>query len=302
MTIPRELAFCESYARECFSGAGRLIDLGCWYGATTFSLARGLTRNRQAKNNRVIEAFDLFIWRKAMEAEAEKIGMPRRYRVGESFYLDVLRLLEPYKEVVRLHQQDLLQYKPTPLPVEFLFVDAMKSWKLAEKIIANFFPLLIPGKSIVVQQDFIFHQPIAATNHLLMWRLRDHFDWLHQIPGSGSVVFVCKKQIEAAELPNLEPESFSLEEIDQAYDYGRACVLEEDRRPYVEAAKLLFLIERGYCEAALKHARWLSENRVKFREHVLADARELIGQTTAMSANKTKTEFLAEITSLLAAP
>jgi hypothetical protein len=311
MTIPRELAFCESYARECFSGRGTMIDLGCWYGATTFSLARGLKRNWLVRNNRVIDAFDLFVWNKWMDPVADHIKMPRIYGEGESFYQDVVKLLEPYKDLVRLHQQDLMKYEAVPTPVELLFIDAMKSWPLAKKIVTDFFPCLIPGTSMVVQQDFVFHNPIAATSHLLMWRLRDHFEWLHQIPGSGSVAFVCKKRINADELPDLEPESFSLEEIDQAYDYSRACVPEEAVRPHVDAAKLLFLIERGYYEAALKHARWLIEKKIKFREHVLADAQMLITQTSATvgSANRPPTksdspkgrELLAEIAALLPA-
>ncbi len=284
MTIARELAFCESYARECFSGEGKMVDLGCWFGATTFSLARGLMRNRRAKYNRVIEAFDLFIWNEWMVPAAEQIKMPLTYRDGESFYPQVQKLLEPYSEVVRLWQQDLMKYETTTEPVELLFIDAMKSWPLAKKIVTDFFPHLIPGRSVIVQQDFIFHQPISATSHLLMWRLRDHFDWLHQIPRSGSVAFVCKKQINAAELPDLDPDSFSLKEIDLAYEYSRACVVEDDRRTHVEAAKLLFLIERGHYEAALQHTRWLIGHGIKLREHVLADARLTIDQTKAKIA------------------
>ena len=244
-----------------------------------------------------------------MDAVADKIKMPRMYRDGESFYHDVQKLLEPYKEVVRLHQEDLLQYKPTQSPVEFLFVDAMKSWPLAKKIVTEFFPLLIPGKSIVVQQDFIFHNPIAATNHLLMWRLRHHFEWLHQIPRSGSVVFVCKKQISADELPDLGPESFTTEEIDQAYDYCRDCIPEEESRAHIEAAKLLLLIERGFFESALKQARRLAEKGTKFREHVLADALRLIDQAKVRmprsnglpneSESANQLGILTKITSLL---
>ena len=278
MTIARELAFCESYARECFSGAGRIVDLGCWFGATTFSLARGLTKNRRAKNNRRIDAFDLFIWNRWMQLAADPIGMPVKYREGESFFAEVQELIAPYKEIVRLHQEDLMQHRPDNLPVEFLFIDAFKTWPLAGKIVRDFFPLLIPDVSVVVQQDFIFHQPVAATSHLLMWRLRDHFEWLHQIPRSGSVVFLCKKRIDPAILPSLEPESFSLEEIDEAYEYSRACVVEDDRRTHVEATKLLFLIERGNYGAALKHAQSLAERGIKLREHVLADARDQITQ------------------------
>jgi hypothetical protein len=306
MTIARELAFCESYARECFSGAGRMVDLGCWLGATTFSLARGLTRNRRAQNNRRIDAFDLFVWDKWMQLAADPIQMPVKYREGESFLPDVQKLLGPYKDIVRLHQQDLMQYDPGKEEVELLFIDAFKSWPLASKIVMDFFPLLIPNVSVVVQQDFIFHDPVAATSHLLMWRLRDYFEWLHQIPRSGSVVFLCKKQIDPARLPRLTPESFSPEEIDQAYDYSRACVVEDDRRTHVEATKLLFLLERGDYNAALKHARWLIEDKIKFREHVLTDARQLIAHAQALHArqdggpNESQSGMqLAEIAALL---
>lgn len=309
MTIARELAFCESYARECFSGAGRMVDLGCWFGATTFSLARGLARNRRVKTNRRIDAFDLFIWTKWMQLAADPIRMPVKYRDGESFYPEVQELLEPYHDLVHLHQQDLMDYEPEKEPVEFLFIDAFKTWALAGKIVTDFFPLLIPGVSVIVQQDFMFHQPVAATSHLLMWRLRDYFEWLHQIPRSGSVVFLCKRQIERTALPPLEPESFSLEEIDQAYAYSRACVVEDDRRTHVEATKLLFLIERRYCDAALQHAQWLIENRIKFREHVLTDAQRLLTQRQALlvrqmhSPNESRSvedaDRLAQIAALL---
>lgn len=306
MTIPRELAFCESYARECFSGKGRMVDLGCWYGATTFSLARGLRRNWRARGNRIIEAFDLFLWNSWMNPIADHIKMPRLYRDGESFFHDVQKLLAPYKNVVRLYQQDLLEFEPAAKPVELLFVDAMKSWQLAKRIVTGYFPLLMPGVSVVVQQDFVFHDPIAATSHLLMWRLRDHFEWLHQIPGAGSVAFLCKKQIEVNTLPDLTPESFTLDEIDQAYDYSLTCVPEEQRRSHIETAKLLFLLERGHDEAALKQARRLVQNKIKLQEHVLANTR---GRVEALivrermapkeSHDAHKLELLTEIASLL---
>jgi hypothetical protein len=79
----------------------------------------------------------------------------------------------------------------------------------------------------------------------------------------------------------LEPESFSLEEIDETYEYSRACVVEDDRRSHIEATKLLFLIERGEHDAALRHAHGLIERGIKFREQVLADARQLIAHAQA---------------------
>src|SRR5689334_9235262 len=97
MTTDAELALLEAYARDEFTGAGRIVDLGCWFGATTLSLARGLAANSRAASNRTIEAFDLFRWEAWMNPSAERASLPRRYEVGESFHDDVKALLAPYE-------------------------------------------------------------------------------------------------------------------------------------------------------------------------------------------------------------
>ena len=113
MTIPYELAFCESYTRECFSGNGRMVDLGCWFGATTFSLARGLRRNWRARNNRLIEGFDLFVWNKWMDPVADHIEMPRDVPMREKASSKTRRSCSlATRNVVRLYQQDLMEYEP----------------------------------------------------------------------------------------------------------------------------------------------------------------------------------------------
>ena len=37
-----------------------------------------------------------------------------------------------------------------------LFVDIAKTWALNDVVIEQFFPRLIPGRSVVVQQDYAF--------------------------------------------------------------------------------------------------------------------------------------------------
>lgn len=276
MTTRRELCFCESYARDCFSGEGKIVDLGCWYGATTYCLAQGLAQNTRAKGNRTIEAFDRFIWQEGMDQIADSIQMPVIYQPGQSFFHDVQNVVAPYKTIVRLHQQDLRNYQPPQQPIEFLFVDAMKTWPLAQNIVRSFFPQLIPGLSVVVQQDFVWYAPIVAAIHLIMWRLRDYFEWIHHVPHSASVAFVSKERIPQSSLRDLAVESFSLDEIDQAYDYSLACVPEAKKRPTVAATKLLFLIERGHYEGALAHAERLVADNIKFTEEIILAGHQII--------------------------
>lgn len=305
MTMNAELCFCESYARDCFLGEGEIVDLGCWYGATTYCLARGLTQNTPATQHRRIEAFDLFVWEDWMRAAHESVKLPTTPSPGQSFFPEVETLLAPYREIVRLHQQDLMTYESSQEPIELLFIDAMKSWPLAHKIATSFFPRLIPGVSIVVQQDFAFHSPLAATNHLIMWRLRDYFEWIHHVPQSGSVAFLTKKQIPADKLPDLSVESFTLADIHEAYDYSLACVPAARGRPSVGAAKLLFLIERGYYEAALAQAEWLVTNGVKLPENIIEESHQLIESqgraASSVSDWEDTLKLLAEIDRMLPA-
>ena len=248
MTTDRELCLLETYAREGFRGRGRIIDLGCWYGATTLSLARGLEANRRARAHRIIEAFDTFEWQLWMDPMVELLSLPRRYAAGESFYPEVRELLQPYAHLVRLEAQDLTTYTPRQEPIEFLFVDAMKSWELAHAIVSGFFPLLVP-RAYVVQQDFAYYFPQIATNHLTMWLLRKHFRWVHHVPESCSVVFECLTPPRASELPLLTPNLFTPDMIEAAYDYSRQCV-SPDARIMLEVAKLNFHIEQGQVAAA----------------------------------------------------
>ena len=78
-------------------------------------------------------------------------------------------------------------------PIEFLFVDAMKSWTLANSIVHDFYPALIPGSSIVVQQDFgSFY---VYWLHLLTYRFREYFVPIYDLPCASSVAFKYVKQI-----------------------------------------------------------------------------------------------------------
>jgi hypothetical protein len=275
MTEDTELCLLETYARDVFTGAGRIVDLGCWFGATTMSLARGLAANPRIKPGQHIDAIDLFEWQDWMAPIAQRRSLPGLYTEGQSFFAEVNGLLEPYRKWVHVLKQDLLDYKPPAEPVEFLFIDAMKSWNLANKIVTNFFPLLMPGKAYVVQQDFAFYHVIVATNHLVMWQLRDHFRRVHHVPGACSVVFFCTRPIDASQMTPISPKLFTPEMVEEAYDYSIPCV-SRDMQIMVEAAKLNFLIEQGFAEPARRQMERLAGSWQRLQQPMLAEVRRVI--------------------------
>jgi len=255
-----------------------------------------LAANTRALNHRTIQAIDLFEWRPWMDESARKASLPR-YLPGQSFYEDVKQLLRPFGLLVSVEKRDLLEYVPPPEPIELLFIDAMKSWDLAQKIISSFFPLLIAGKSCVVQQDFAWYNSVIATNHLLMWRLRDHFQWMHHVPNSCSVAFLCTKGFTASEMPSLSPDSFTVEMVEEAYDYCRNCV-SSDMQIVLEIAKLGFLLSQGHVRAAHQQMERLAASTRGLPEHMLEEVRRAVRgcpAAKAESAGDPVVTWLAEI-------
>jgi len=280
MTTDNELQFLETYARDRFSGNGRIVDLGCWFGATTISLARGLASNDRATTNRLVEAMDLFTWESWMDPFVQQLSLPNRPTAGSSFYDDVLELLRPFAGLVRVEQVDLLNYRPDTAPIEFLFVDAMKCWPLSDAIVSRFFPLVLPGDGYVVQQDFAYYFPEMATNHLVMWHLRDCFEWVHHVKNSCSVVFRCIAPVDVASLTALAPDRFTDDDIDQAYEYSARCV-HRDMRVFVEVAKLNFLIEQGRHEAGDRQLTRLARSTMKLEPGMLTSVEDVAAKAAA---------------------
>ncbi len=214
MTTHREVYLLETYARDAYTGQGKIVDLGCWFGATTFAFSRGLVENKVATGQyRIIEAVDIFVWQNWMNRHG-----PTKYRAGDSFYEEVKN---EYANVdfVKVVQRDLLNILPESDPVEFLFIDAMKSWPLANSIIHSYFPSLIPGVSYIVHQDFGWPGAVTSTNHLSAWWFRDSLVPVYT--QDSSVVFECVKPITTSGI-KFTPDLFSDEAVIEAYDWCAA--------------------------------------------------------------------------------
>lgn len=238
MTTPNELTFLRAYGRDLFSGSGKIIDLGCWFGATTAALAEGLSENPRTSDNEIIEAYDLFDWEGWMEPIKDQIGMKVELAPGECFFSIVQGNLSAYGSQVNLHKQDLALFEPpADWKIEFLFVDAMKNWSLADIIAKSFLPKMIDGESLIVMQDFAFFDPIVATNHLVMWHLRDFFIPLHHVPDSCSMVFVTNKTPALSDLMPYAASAFSEADVAAAYAYCMPLV-QESMRTSLKVARL----------------------------------------------------------------
>jgi hypothetical protein len=255
MIVEQECDWFRTYAADIYSGAGAIVDLGCFVGLTTICLAQGLSANSAAKTAK-IHAYDRFLWEDWMKLWWEAKGLPAPELEGDSFLPEFLKQSSPWKDQIIVHSEDLTVSPWDNGPIEFLLVDVMKSSDVAESVARNFFGFLVPGKSYVAHQDFAHSW--TSWIHLLQFRLRDSFAVAADLPGSGTVVFRYRKQFSPEAVGDLSMTSVAVEEIEAAFDYSLGLV-SDSKKPNVVAAKAMAYLHCGDVDrarAVVEANRW----------------------------------------------
>lgn len=255
MTSKTEQDFCTRYGRDLYSGNGEVVDLGCWLGSTTIPLVRGLRENGAfVESGRKVYAYDLFLWFDWMNESVVGTDLVGKFAEGDSFLGEFEKRTAVYAEHVETRAGDLAKIGWSGEPIEFLLVDAMKNWELANAIIRDFYPPLVPG-SLVLHQDFAHW--LVPWIHLIQWKFRDHFELFEDIPKSQSVVFKLIRPVPV--VGELGFEDFSGQDVDEAFEYCLGIVTPE-KRPNVAAAKVMWFAHQDrLSDAARVHAELLSQ-------------------------------------------
>jgi hypothetical protein len=253
MTSDSEQDFCRRYARETYTGAGEIVDLGCWLGATTVSFAKGLRRNSRLaseKKRHRIHSYDLFRWHPTMDREVRGTPLEGKYREGDSFLPEFEQRTANWREYFSLNAGNLKATTWTGGPIELLFVDAMKWPDTAAFIVKSFYPHLIPGVSLVAHQDF--GDFFTGWIHLIQYRLRDYFELFQEVKKSSTVIFKLKSEIPSS---LLEQDCFldhaDLGEITAAFDYS-ANLVSESMQERIAAGRAMAHLHRGESDLAKK--------------------------------------------------
>lgn len=188
MASSQERNFVHRYAAHDFTGEGAIVDLGCWLGSFTLALAIGVRENARISGREIrIHAYDLFSWQDWMNASVAGTSWAGRYKEGDNFSDAFVEQIAPVADLVAIHSGDLNKERWDPAaPIEYLLIDPMKSWELANSVARNFFPALRPGLSLVHHQDFVHYY--TPWIHLIMYRFRRYFEPLTYVP-YGSYIF-----------------------------------------------------------------------------------------------------------------
>lgn len=262
MTALQEQTYCEWYCSHLYEGAGAIVELGTFLGSLTKSMVNGLRANPAAgASSRKVRVFDLFYWDHVMTACVRGTAYEGFCREGEWFtekYKDSLRAWSDHTDV---SQADLSKFTYDNEPIEFLMVDVMKNDQLCANVTQQFFPALIPSKGILFHQDFLhFYE---SWVHVIQFLLKDYFEPLAAVDGSGAFVFKCVKAVPESACNMNFPlkDSWGDDLIEEAFDWSRGIVGEQNRSA-VDAAQVMMYVhlgrpenaERTYRERAMPHA------------------------------------------------
>lgn len=248
MITPSERAYLYWYGKHIFTGKGDIVDLGCWLGSTSISLAMGLEHNTNAKTNKLIHSYDEFVWRPYMDSAAKGTNLEGKYQEGDLFLDEFERRTHPWRHCIKARPGDLAKVGWQGGAIEFLLIDAMKSWNAASGVIQNFFPAIKAGISIIMHQDFAHWY--TSWIHPIHYRYREYFEPLYDVPSSGSMVFRLIRPLPSEILKqDWTPVHFSDEEIDSAFAYSLD-IVSSDKRPNIVAAKIMYFVHAGQMERA----------------------------------------------------
>jgi hypothetical protein len=244
MLSQQERQYLYEYTKNEYSGIGSIVDLGCWLGSSTIPMAMGLAKNTNPQTEHTqIQAYDLFIWEDWMDDCVSDATLKGKFKPGDSFFKEYQQQTLPWEKQICCHPGDINQLGWPGGQIEFLFIDAMKSWELANSIIYNFFPSLVVGHSTIVQQDFSHYYTYWI--HLIMYRFREYFEVVYDVPHSASLAFKYIKQIPDEELKKTHSlESFDTDEINAAFRYSTSLVAPE-KSSVISLAKIRAMTDFG---------------------------------------------------------
>jgi tetratricopeptide (TPR) repeat protein len=238
-------------ARDYCTGAGVLVDAGAFLGCSAWYFAQGLAGNPAFGEPRPwVHCFDNFIVNEPVTTDAIERQFGEHLGAGAStrhLFDAQTRGIRAWLEV---HHGDFHTCEWPARPIEVLLVDIAKAPSLNRRVFELFFPCLIPGRSVVVHQDY--HHPWLPHIHVAMECVHDYFE-LVEPKVDDSAAFLLTRAIPAEVLARAA-RSHELPFDEQLALMDRALTrLPVDARRHVELARAHLLGQgRGY--AAMREA------------------------------------------------
>jgi hypothetical protein len=266
-----------SLARDYASGDAAIVDAGSFLGGSTAALLAGVRDRSEPWSGPPVASYDLFRIDRYMVAKF--FSEDGSLRVGDSFRpqfdAGVARFDVPHV----VHEGDITEIGWSGGPIDVLFLDILKSWEINDAVLRDFFPALVPGRSVIVHQDYGWGEnPWIAITVELMRDSLVLIDWMEW----GSHVYFVESELPADVIERgvrgLHIDT-KLELIERAALHAEGWVL-----AMMEVSRALLLAERDGPEVAMVELEAIRErNRQRgFVIGCIEGARTLIERGAAV--------------------
>jgi predicted O-methyltransferase YrrM len=173
-----------------YAGWGAILDMGSYLGGSTICFAAGL---RERGLPGPIHAYDFFRLG-PFELERDFADNPPPELKTRHIFDENLR---DYRDLLVVHEGNLLETTWTEGPIEILFVDIAKTPESWDHVTQHYFSALAPG-SLVILQDYLYPES-GAWHHVVMEKLAPYFDYAFDT-GVNSAGFVLRRELPAVPL------------------------------------------------------------------------------------------------------
>jgi hypothetical protein len=257
--IPTMLSKAErrllySLARDYADGDHAIVDAGCFLGGSTAALLAGIRDRDEPWRGPLLESYDLFRVDDYMVSKF--FSADQSLPLGDSFRPRFDAHIAGFDLPHVVHEGDITSIGWSGGAIEILFLDILKSWEINDAVLRDFFPSLIPGRSVIVHQDYGWggHQWIPITVELLRDSLVliDRMEW-------GSHVFFVK-----SELPSKVLESGVRDlDLDVKIELIERAIVHSDDwfQGMLEVDRALLIAERDGAEAAIADLASIRDRR-----------------------------------------
>lgn len=258
MLAPEELRLLYLLARDYYTGEGAIFDSGICLGGCTESLARGLAARTALPPVRpIIWAYELGIADEDYVTEFIRNSFGEVRHKGDSFVDIIEKNIDgmPCRDAIRLFPGDICQ-QPWPETIEIMFLDVCKTQAINFRM-QQLFSRLIPGKSIVIQQDYVhaWHPYIHTT----MGYLAEYFEPVGHV-NYASFVFRLKKAIPEALLAVDIYDTLPVEQLESCLTHYYA-YLSPLHRNHLEMARAFLLYEKNEYQRGYELLKELCDAR-----------------------------------------
>jgi len=250
----QELKMLDWLARHLPLEDACIVDAGCFLGGSTVALCRGLAANPGLEKLGKIHVYDMFVApRNDYSLRAIGNGRQPGESVRDLFDANVTE----FKRFLDVRAGDVRQQAAPRQSIGLLFVDIAKNWDINDHIVKTLFSKLVPGRSILVQQDYNDHS--CPWVNLTMSRFATHFD--HLVDVGSSRVYLYTKPIPLGRLATPLRIEHGAESLLALMDHEIETCGNEVSQFFNRCTKAWLLFEFKGASAAIDHLKGIASEQ-----------------------------------------